>query len=232
MDINKHRFFLVRILKDIYADIELANYLGFKGGTAMMFFYGLPRFSVDLDFNLLQPEKEGMVYEKMRRILLKHGTIHDEARKFFGPILVLDYGVGERKLKVEISKRLFNNHYEVKNLMGINMKVMTKPDMFAHKLCAILDRGVLANRDIFDTWFFMKEQTPLNKNLVESRMNKPLPDYLQECIDRLETMGKKSLLQGLGELMDGEMKKFVRTKLRAETIELLKFYKEYPILAQ
>ena len=27
--INKHKFFLIQILKDIYSDIELANCLGF-----------------------------------------------------------------------------------------------------------------------------------------------------------------------------------------------------------
>jgi len=30
LDLNKHRFLLVQILKDIYSDIELANSLGFK----------------------------------------------------------------------------------------------------------------------------------------------------------------------------------------------------------
>lgn len=39
IDLNRHKFFMVQILKDIYSDIELANYLGFKGGTALMFFY-------------------------------------------------------------------------------------------------------------------------------------------------------------------------------------------------
>ena len=72
-NINKHKFFLMQILKDIYSDIELANSLGFKGGTALMFFYDLPRFSVDLDFNLLDLTKEKTVYEKVRRILLKYG---------------------------------------------------------------------------------------------------------------------------------------------------------------
>ena len=62
-DINKHKFFLVSILKDIYSDIELANSLGFKGGTAQMLFYDLPRFSVDLDFNLLTPAKSSEIYE-------------------------------------------------------------------------------------------------------------------------------------------------------------------------
>lgn len=230
IDINKHKFFLTRILKDIYADIELANGLGFKGGTALMFFYDLPRFSVDLDFNLIHLEKEEVVYTRIRKILLKYGDIYDEAKKFYGPILVLDYGKGERKLKVEISKRDFEDQYEIKNLLGINMNVMTAPDMFAHKLCALLDRPAIANRDIFDSWFFMDHQTPVNKDIIETRMKMSLSGYLQKCIDHLEKMADRSLLQGLGELMDNEMKKFVRKNLKDDTISLLKFYKKYPII--
>ena len=229
VDLNKHKFFLYQILRDIYTDRELAGILGFKGGTAAMFFYDLPRFSVDLDFNLLDKSKEEVVYEKVREIILKYGTIHDEAKKFYGILAVLDYGVGERKLKLEISNRLFDDRYEIKNLFGVNMQVMVKPDMFAHKLCALLDRRLLTNRDIFDCWFFMKEQTQINKNIVEVRMNMPLADYIQQCITRLESVTDKRLLNGLGELMNEEMKKFVRTKLRTETISLLNFYKEFPI---
>jgi len=231
-NINKHKFFLMQILKDIYSDIELANSLGFKGGTALMFFYDLPRFSVDLDFNLLDLTKEKTVYEKVRRILLKYGKIFDEALKFYGPIIVLDYGVGERKLKVEISNRQWKNQYERKNLLGINMEVMVAPDMFAHKLCALLDRGELTNRDIFDSWFFMQKQMPINKEIVETRMEMSLADYIQKCINHLEKMSDRGILNGLGELMDEDMKKFVRTKLRTETISLLRFYKEFPILAK
>ncbi len=231
VSINKHKFFLMQILKDIYSDIELANCLGFKGGTALMFFYDLPRFSVDLDFNLLDPAKEKAVYEKVRKILSKQGKIFDEALKFYGPIIVLDYGTGERKLKVEISNRQWNNRYEIKNLLGINMQVMVASDMFAHKLCAMLDRGEVTNRDIFDSWFFMQKQTPINKDIVETRMEMPLADYIQKCIGHLESMSDRGMLNGLGELMDEDMKKFVRSKLRTETISLLRFYKEFPILA-
>jgi len=231
VNINKYKFFLTQILKDIYSDIELVNCLGFKGGTALLFFYDLPRFSIDLDFNLLDLEKEKSVYEKVRKILLKYGKIFDEAMKFYGPIIVLDYGVGERKLKIEISNRQWNNHYERKNLLGINMQVMVAPDMFAHKLCALLDRGELTNRDIFDSWFFMQKQTPINKEIVETRMEMSLADYMQKCIDHLESMSDRGILNGLGELMDEDMKKFVRTKLRTEILSLLRFYKEFPILA-
>ena len=230
IDLNKHKFLLIQILKDIYSDIELSNCLGFKGGTALMFFYDLPRFSVNLDFNLLDKEQEDLVYNKVKKILLKYGSIYDEAKKHYGPLVVLNYGHGERKLKVEISNRAFENHYEIKNLLGINIKVMVQEDLFAHKLCALLDRTSITNRDIFDCWFFMEKRTPINKNIVESRMKMPLTEYLQQCIDLLESMNDKGLLHGLGELMEDSMKKFVQTKMRSETISLLKFYKEFPIL--
>lgn len=230
VDLNRHKFFLVQILKDIYSDIELASWLGFKGGTALMFFYDLPRFSVDLDFNLLNSGKEELVFEKMQAILLKYGSITDKAIKFYGSIIVLNYGLGDRKLKVEVSNRLFDNHYEIKNLLGINMKVMVPADMFAHKLCALLDRNELTNRDIFDCWFFMQRQTPINKELVEVRMGIGLADYIQKCIDKLEIMSDKGLLNGIGELMDSNMKNFVKTKLRSDVIGLLRFYKDFPIV--
>ena len=187
-------------------------------------------YSVDLDFNLLSVEKEEFVFNQIKNILLKYGTIFDEAMKFYGPIIVLNYGKGERKLKVEISNWQWDNSYEIKNYLGINMKVMTQPDMFAHKLCALLDRTDLTNRDIFDTWFFMKNRTPINKAIVETRMKMPLADYIQKCIEQLQSMTDKGLLNGLGELMDEEMKKFVRTELRNETISFLMFYKEFPII--
>jgi predicted nucleotidyltransferase component of viral defense system len=230
IDLNKHKFLLIQILKDIYSDIELSNSLGFKGGTALMFFYDLPRFSVDLDFNLLEKDLENLVYQKVRNILLKYGNIYDEAKKYYGPLIVLNYEHGERNLKVEISTRDFENRYEIRNLLGINVKVMVQEDLFAHKLCALLDRSGITNRDIFDCWFFMEKRTPINKNIVEYRMKMPLDEYLQQCIDQLERMSDKGLLQGLGELMDEDIKQFVKNKMRSETVSLLKFYKEFPIL--
>lgn len=222
---------MLQILKDLFLDTELADCLAFKGGTALMFFYGLPRFSVDLDFNLLDTDKEKEVYEKVKKILSKYGDIHDEALKFYGSVFVLDYGQNERKLKVEISNRQYDNHYEIKNLLGIDLKVLVKPDMFAHKLCALLDRNEITGRDVFDCWFFLNAQTPINANIVESRMEMPLQEYLQRCIETLEQVSDKTIMNGLGELTDGETKKFAKTKLRKETISLMTFFKAFPILA-
>ncbi|MFV0346281.1 MAG: nucleotidyl transferase AbiEii/AbiGii toxin family protein [Bacteroidales bacterium] len=222
----------MQILKDIYSDVEIASILGFKGGTALMFFYELPRFSVDLDFDILDVRKEKGVYGKIKNILHKYGRIIDEAIKHFGILLVLDYGAGERNLKVEISNRDWDNSYEIKNLLGINMKVLNVADMFAHTICALLDRGTVANRDIFDCWFFMKNRTPINAEIVELRMQMILSDYLQECIEYLEARSNKGLLDGLGELTEQKMKTFVRNDMKEETVSLLRFYKEFPILKQ
>ena len=57
-----------------------------------------------------------------------------------------------------------------------------------------------------------------------------LSEYLQACIQRLEGLSKTGLLRGMGELMDDEMKVFVRSQLIPESIRLLKFYKEFPIV--
>ena len=77
----------------------------------------------------------------------------------------------------------------------------------------------------------MQKQTPVNKTIVENRMNMPLADYLQKCIDTLEAMSDKGMLNGLGELVDNDMKNFVRTKLRTETIQMFQFYKAFPIIS-
>jgi len=229
MNTVKHKFYMTQVLKDIYSDAELANCLGFKGGTALMFFYELPRFSVDLDFNLLAPEKENVVHQKIRKIVLKYGKIHDEAQKYYGSLIVLDYGIAERKLKIEISNRPSDDKYDICNLLGINMKVMSFTDMFANKLYALLNRKELVNRDIFDCWFFMSRQTAVNQTVIEQKTGKPLSEYLQDCIDTIENMPNKSLLDGLGELVSKELKTFIRNKLRFETVTLLRFYKEFPI---
>ena len=54
MELNRvtHRSELIKILTNIYKNTYLTNLLGFKGGTAGMLFYDLPRLSVDLDFDL------------------------------------------------------------------------------------------------------------------------------------------------------------------------------------
>ena len=95
MDKNKHKLYMAQILGLIFKDKDLCNVLAFKGGTSLMFFHNLNRFSTDLDFNLLDTDKLDLVYDKVRAILTRFGKIDDEAKKLYGPVLVLNYGKGE-----------------------------------------------------------------------------------------------------------------------------------------
>jgi hypothetical protein len=103
--------------------------------------------------------------------------------------------------------------------------------MFANKLCALLDRTALTNRDIFDCWFFMQKRTPINTTIVEKRMQKSFVEYVQDCINTIEKMSSNGLLNGLGELVNPELKFFVKNELKNEVLTLLRFYKEFPITA-
>jgi predicted nucleotidyltransferase component of viral defense system len=218
-----------QILTDIYSDKELAHYLGFKGGTALMFFHNLPRFSVDLDFNLIDKQQSEKVYQKVKKIILNYGKLEDEAQKFFGDILVLNYGINHRNLEIDISHREEMDEYEIQNFLGIGVKTMNISDMFAHKLVALLGRKELANRDIFDCWFLMKNQTPVNKQIVETKTQKPFADYLQDCMETIENYPKKSLLDRLGELVTDDMKPFIKNKMQQETLILLRLYRQIPV---
>jgi len=82
-NIATHRTILFQILKDIYSDTTIAPFLGFKGGTAAVMFYGLDRFSVDLDFDLLDESKQEIVFDKLIKIVAKHGEIKESHIKRF-----------------------------------------------------------------------------------------------------------------------------------------------------
>ena len=156
LDRNFHRTTLLQILKDIYTDTSLGPFLGLKGGTAAHLFYRLGRFSVDLDFDFLEEEKDTIVFERVERVLQEYGDIKEKYKMKNTLFFLLSYEKKAQNVKVEINHRDFGSRYEVQNYLGISMLVMIKEDMFAHKLVAMLERAKTANRDIYDVWFFLK----------------------------------------------------------------------------
>ncbi len=231
MDKNKHKFYMAQILSLIFKDKNLCNVLAFKGGTSLMFFHNLNRFSTDLDFNLLDPDKLDLAYDKVRAILTRFGTIDDEAKKLYGPVLVLNYGKGERMLKVEISVRQYPNHYEMRSLAGTDIRVMVMSDMFAHKLCDMGER--LSPRDIYDVWFFLQNHTEINEEIVRIRTAKSVSEYTAWCAEHVKEASPKLLMQGLGEVLnDAKSKTFVKNKLIAETSSALELFSAFPLIAK
>jgi predicted nucleotidyltransferase component of viral defense system len=222
LDYSKHKNILLQILKDIYSDTSIAPHLGFKGGTAALLFYDLNRDSVDLDFDLLDESKEAEVFEKINKITASYGTIIDSRIKHFNLLNVISYSPGAQKIKVEVNRRNFGSKYEVVTLLGISMLVMIREDMFAHKLMAMHERVGKTSRDIYDVWFFLKNNWPINKEIVEQRSGMSFKELLQKSVEQLETMDNKHILDGLGDFLTEPQKDWARAKLQTETIFLLK----------
>jgi predicted nucleotidyltransferase component of viral defense system len=222
LDISTHKTILFQILKDIYVDTTLSPHLGFKGGTAALMFYGLGRFSVDLDFDLLDDNREEEVFTKVMKIAKKYGTLKESFIKHYNLFFLVSYNDTSRNIKIEINRRQYGSRYEIKTYLGVSMQVMNIEDMVAHKLMAMHERMGKTSRDIYDVWFFLEKRFPINKKIVEDRAKEPFATLVASCIYQLEKMDNRHILDGLGELLTPSQKNWVRAKLREETIALLK----------
>lgn len=227
----KHQLIMGQILKDIYSDIFLAPILGFKGGTCAYLFYNLPRFSVDLDFDLLlvNDENKKLVFDKIIGILEKYGYVKNQYIERYTIFALLSYGDDDHNIKIEVNLRelLMNikDCYEIKEYLGISMFIAKKDYLFAGKLLALTLRNKLAMRDVFDIHYFAKNNWGINKELIEERTGKNIKQYLEECLVFVEKIKESRILQGLGELVDGEKEKdWIRNHLKVETAFMLKNY--------
>lgn len=222
LDYPKHKNILLQILKDIFSDTSISPYLGFKGGTASLMFYDLDRYSVDIDLDLLDDSREQEVFDKIQKIAMKYGKIIDSRIKRFNLVTVISHDLKSQNIKIEVNRRDFGSKYEVKTLLGISMLVMVKEDMFANKLMAMYERIGKTSRDVYDVYFFSKNNWPINKKLVEGRAKMSFEEVLIKCIELLEKIDSRHILDGLGEMLTESQKDWARAKLKTDTIFLLK----------
>jgi predicted nucleotidyltransferase component of viral defense system len=226
LDYPKHKNILLKILKDLFSDTSISPYLGFKGGTAALMFYDLDRNSVDIDLDILDESKEQEIFAGIQKIAAGYGKIIDSRIKRFNLITIISYDQKSQNIKIEANRRDFGSRYELKTLLGISMLVMVKEDMFANKLMAMYERIGKTSRDVYDVYFFAKNNWPINKKLVEDRARMPFREVLAKCAELLEKMDNRHILDGLGETLSEPKKDWVRAKLKDETIFLLRAWLE------
>jgi predicted nucleotidyltransferase component of viral defense system len=216
LDQSKHKQVMTKILLDLMSEKKIAALLGFKGGTALYLFYGLDRFSTDLDFDLIGVGSEAEI-ELINAILLNHLDDIDQKVKRFTWYWMGSYQKGEHKIKFEVNTRQYPNEYEQKDFRGYSIRVMKPAYMAAHKLCAVLDRPHLQNRDLYDTWWLLKNEFPIKAEIVKLRMGKSLQEYWGDLLKTVtEIPANYDILSGLGEIMDSPKKDWVKAKLLKE----------------
>lgn len=223
LDIKKHKINLTNLLIDIFKDEILGTTLGFKGGTAAMLFYGLPRFSTDLDFDLLNEDYMGTV-ERMTQLLSKKYIIKDQSIKQNTLFWLLSYGDGLTNIKVEISTREKPyDKYELKTFYGIKLRISMVGDMIANKMVAASERRVMANRDLFDIHYFLGNvyTNEINYKIIKYRTGKDPQEFYTFLYDFASSIENKNILNGLGEVLKKSQRDWVKTKLKIELLGLI-----------
>lgn len=222
LTITKHRKVMLSVLKKIYGDSVLGSILGFKGGTLLYILYDLPRFSVDLDFDLLDEQKGSEVLPRLEKILKEFGQTEQLIEKKYTYFALINHEKGQQHLKIEISKRNLGSFFEIKSYLGIPIRTMVKEDIIANKLVALVDRKNKANRDMFDTQFLLKNNWDINWGLVEKRTGLDKANFLKKAINLIENWPLENILTGLGEVLDAKTKAWVKDNLAKDTIFQLK----------
>jgi predicted nucleotidyltransferase component of viral defense system len=214
LDIQTHKKYIIKLFLDILSNENLSVTLGFKGGTALYLFYNLDRFSTDLDFDIIDKDFKP---KQMTLEIEKSLEIKEYREKRYTHFWLCSYSKGQHKIKVEVSKREHQNDYEVKDYRGYSCRILTKECMFAHKLCAITERTVLQNRDLYDSWFMFSNNFPVKEEILIERLGKNLSEYSKDLVEVIDNLPKDyNILNGLGSVLDMKRREWVKENLLKE----------------
>ena len=197
------------ILYGLYTS-ELSKDIYFMGGTALRFFYNLPRFSEDLDFNSPNLNAQGfkkLIQKNVKSVLSKEGfsveVSFKQRKKLFTADLmfkgvVQQYNITDNRkaalmIKVEINCPKWDLQTESKVLSqyGYNFSsiLMSKGNLLSEKLCAFLNRK--RGRDIYDLLFMLKRKFSFNKKVLDANGIKDNPKEI--ILNELTLLSKKDL---------------------------------------
>ncbi|MBB70825.1 MAG: hypothetical protein CMF50_00300 [Legionellales bacterium] len=159
---------LIEVLNAIADDSYLSSRLALKGGTALnLFYFDLPRLSVDADFNYVGSVDRSVMLEERRDIekriiglfermgltLIRHPTKHAGGKMTWRyPSTFGNQGNIEVDLnfmyRIPLLPVKFKNSITVTGKQVNNLQILDIHELAAGKLTALLDRQ--AGRDIFD----------------------------------------------------------------------------------
>ncbi|MEM3404601.1 MAG: nucleotidyl transferase AbiEii/AbiGii toxin family protein [Nitrososphaeria archaeon] len=172
------------LLRSLYSNIS--RELVFKGGTALAFFYGLNRFSEDLDFTLEGSLELENLLEEVKKdfevlgIKANFKILDNDQRSFSfrigaeGPFFTKE--IERCYVRVEISKReKVLRKVDAKELRPIYSDIlpffvilMDLEEILAEKVRAIIWRGKA--RDLYDLWFLIKMNVKIDIPLIDKKL--------------------------------------------------------------
>lgn len=174
----------------------------FQGGTCLRIFYGLNRFSEDMDFILREANSDFQLKDHIKYLtdeLAAYGyrleiTDRDKAdttvKKAFlkdsslGKVIGLQYAtqtgpMSRIRIKLEVDTNPpAGSGYELKYLdfpFVSSVAVQDKPSLFAGKIHALLCREYVKGRDWYDFIWYTSNRTGINYDFLTSAINQVGP---------------------------------------------------------
>jgi len=174
----------------------------FQGGTCLRIFYGLNRFSEDLDFILRQPDirfeltpylqttvdefsaygYRGEIIDRSRTdIAVKKAFLKDDS---IGKVIQLKYAgrtgpFGKIRIKLEIDTNPpAHGGFDLKYLdfpFVSSVVIQDLPSLFAGKIHALLCREHIKGRDWYDFLWYTSRKTPINFAFLSAAMHQVGP---------------------------------------------------------
>jgi len=178
-----YREYLQLLFLKYFYQQKRSDQVFFKGGTALRFLYGSFRFSEDLDFtSLLAKQNLKELISKTLKALTKEAgyvsfkqektiafgfraRIFQDLEDFKFPLTIrLDFSLREKPFLTTTS--LIETSFPVGSYPQVlHLKI---EEIMAEKIRAILTRT--RGRDIFDLWFILSKNVPIDWELVNQKM--------------------------------------------------------------
>ncbi|MCX7723166.1 MAG: nucleotidyl transferase AbiEii/AbiGii toxin family protein [Verrucomicrobiae bacterium] len=168
-----------RILQSLQEQGAFVDW-AFHGGTALRFLYGLPRFSEDLDFALVAPERDPMFRVRLKAVagdftaegysvrvtVNDRKPVHSAFVNFVG--LPFELGLSPHRSEVLAVKLELDTRPPagagltttiVRRHVILHLHHHDRASLLAGKLHAVLARRYLKGRDVFDLIWYLSDRT-------------------------------------------------------------------------
>ena len=191
----------------------------------------LDRFSVDLDFDLLQIDNSPNIRQGLNKLFayLELEIVRQSKKSL---LFELRYKTTQGKrnlLKLSvIDPKITSNVYQVQYFAEIDRLInsQTIESMFANKLVAVMDRymlyGKIAGRDIYDIHHFFTQSYCYGAKIIEDRTGNRVEVFLHTLLVFIrDTVTQKVLSEDLNMLLPNNIFQQIRKVLLPETIHLL-----------
>jgi len=226
-----HKAELLRLLMSIFDNPKLSRLLAFKGGTCAASLGWLDRFSVDLDFDLMDLKEKKAVHNEMKKVFSDLDlTIVSEASKSLFYVVRYKTKPGMRNsIKIGVMADFVKaNKYDKYFLSEIDRYALcqTKETMVANKLVALIDRykryKTIAGRDLYDIHYFLSRGYSYSNEVIKERTGMSAASYFEKLIVFIEKhITEKIITEDLSFLLPAKTFQAIRKTLKRETIVLI-----------